>query len=180
LTPFLLNQETLCLHEDFITLWLAKITLTPTMQKENPQAVNKLVNYQLKAAKVLHNAFMATEEQKQKFNSEMGLQGEIVELKGTINKLENKIDTMGGTLTTFIDNSTINSRQAQKLLFAAKDRINTMLGGAHSIKYKTESRVYFKNLWMDFCKQFEITTYKDLCPVYFNDGFTFISNWSML
>ena len=36
-------------------LWLAKISLTPKMQKENSKAVEKLIAYQLKCAKVLHN-----------------------------------------------------------------------------------------------------------------------------
>lgn len=167
------NQETLCLNEDLVTLWLAKISLTPKMQKENSKAVQKLINYQLKASKVLHNAFMATEEQKQEFYSELGLQGEIVEMK-------EKLDVTINRLNTLIDNSTINSRQAQKLLFAAKDRVGTILGGAHSLKYRKESRVYFKNLWNQFCENFGVSTYKDLNPVNFNDGFTFISNWSML
>ncbi|MCD3328448.1 hypothetical protein G8V02_16585, partial [Clostridium botulinum D/C] len=56
----------------------------------------------------------------------------------------------------------------------------TMLGGAHSSKYKKESRMYFKNLWLSFCKEFEVSTYKDLNPLNYNDGFRFINNWSMI
>lgn len=36
-----------CIKEDFVTLWLAKITLTPTMQREVPWVVEKLAKYQL-------------------------------------------------------------------------------------------------------------------------------------
>ena len=43
-------------------------------------------------------------------------------------------------LNTLIDNSTINSRQASKLLICAKDRVNIILGGANSKEYKKNSR----------------------------------------
>ena len=166
------TQEVLVVKEDFVTLWLAKISLTPKMQKENPKAVEKLVNYQLKCAKVLHNAFMATEEQRQEFYSEMGLKGQIVELN---EKLDNTIIK----LNSLIDSSTINSRQSQKLLTSARERVSTILGGSHSELYKKESRMYFSNLWNSFGKYFETSSYKDLNPVHFSDGFTFISHWSM-
>ncbi|EDS77082.1 hypothetical protein CBC_A1678 [Clostridium botulinum C str. Eklund] len=174
------EQTVLFVNEDFVTLWLAKITLTPKMQKENPQTVKKLINYQLKCAKVLHEAFMGTEKQKQEFFNEMGLTGEIVELKGQIQQNTKELIDTKTQLNTLIDSSTINSRQAQKLLHCAKDRIGTMLGGAHSSKYKKESRMYFKNLWLNFCKEFEVSSYKDLNPLNYNDGFRFINNWSMM
>ena len=43
------DTQVLCLDLDYIPLWLAKIAITPTMQKENPELVNKLIDYQLKA-----------------------------------------------------------------------------------------------------------------------------------
>lgn len=71
------NREILCIKEDVVTLWLAKISLTPKMKKENPKLVEKLVKYQLECAKVLHNAFMDTEEKKEQFFNMMGLEGKI-------------------------------------------------------------------------------------------------------
>ena len=50
-------QEVLCIELGFLPLWLAKITLTPTMQKENPWTVKRLVDFQLKAKDVLEEAF---------------------------------------------------------------------------------------------------------------------------
>ena len=52
------NNATLALMIDYVPLWLAKISITPTMQKENPQLVEKLVTYQLKAKDVLAAAFL--------------------------------------------------------------------------------------------------------------------------
>lgn len=50
-------QEVLCLRNDFITLWLAKISITNSMQETNPELVQKLIAYQLKAKDVLAEAF---------------------------------------------------------------------------------------------------------------------------
>lgn len=174
------KREIIALNEEVITLWLAKIALTPKMQEKNPETVDKLIKYQLKASKVLHNAFMATEEQKQEFYSEMGLQGEIVELKDTINNLEGKIDTMDGTMGILINSATINAHQAKQLNKLVRERISTILGGAHSINYKEKSRMYFKNCWLNLCDQFNVSEYRDLNPLNFSNAVTFVNDWSMM
>lgn len=83
------EQETTCIKENFVTLWLAKISLTPAMQRKNPEAAEKLLNYQLEAADVLHKAFYETEEQKSTFYSRMGLEGRIEVMQVQINNMEN-------------------------------------------------------------------------------------------
>lgn len=52
------NQEVSCLQLDYLPLWLAKISITPTMQRNNPEVVERLVVYQLKAKDVLAAAFL--------------------------------------------------------------------------------------------------------------------------
>lgn len=52
------NKEVLCLQLDYVPLWLAKISITPTMRENNPGLVEKLVNYQLKVKDVLAAAFL--------------------------------------------------------------------------------------------------------------------------
>ena len=37
------SREQLFLYEKVVTLWLAKISLTPSMQKKNPEAYSKLL-----------------------------------------------------------------------------------------------------------------------------------------
>lgn len=51
-------QRVQCIDNEFIPLWLAKISITPAMQRERPEVADKLVQYQLKAQKVLANAFL--------------------------------------------------------------------------------------------------------------------------
>lgn len=52
------NNETIAVKLDFIPLWLAKISITPTMEAETPELAEKLMEYQLKAKDVLAAAFL--------------------------------------------------------------------------------------------------------------------------
>ena len=163
--------------EKFVTLWLAKISLTPSMQRKNPDAVKKLLKYQLETADVLHKAFYKTEEQKDMFNSNMGLEGQIVGIQVQINSMENMMCEQMEKLENVIDSMTLSTRQQQKLYQAAKDRINILLGGAHSVHYKENARSYFINLWNNFKERYSCGSYKDLNPRYYNEAFAFISAW---
>jgi hypothetical protein len=51
-------REVQCIDNEFIPLWLAKISITPNMQAEQPEVADKLVQYQLKAKDVLADAFI--------------------------------------------------------------------------------------------------------------------------
>lgn len=52
------SNETVALKMDFIPLWLAKISITPSMKENSPELVEKLITYQLKAKDVLAEAFL--------------------------------------------------------------------------------------------------------------------------
>ena len=52
------DQEVLCLALDFVPLWLAKISITPTMEVDNPELATTLEQYQLRAKDVLAAAFL--------------------------------------------------------------------------------------------------------------------------
>mgnify|MGYP000703817366 FL=1 len=171
------EQETLCVVEDYVTLWLAKISLTPTMRRNNPEGVQKLVLYQLKAAKTLHEAFFGTEEQKQEFFNDLGLTGRIEGMQVQINAMEDLLGEQTEMLNKMMENMTLSTRQQQKLYKAAKDRINKLLDGAHGTKYKCYSKSYFINMWNELKEKFGCSSYKDLNPMYYNEAFDFIAEW---
>lgn len=79
------------------------------------------------------------------------------------------ITTCAAVFKNMIDYSTINYKQQQDLLQTARKRVNNLLGGAHTPEYKEYSRIYFKNLWQDFCKAFDCGSYKDLNPLYMTE-----------
>lgn len=171
------EQETLCVVEDYVTLWLAKISLTPTMKRNNPEGVQKLVLYQLKAAKTLHEAFFGTEEQKQEFFNDLGLTRRIEGMQVQINAMEDLLGEQAEMLGKVVENMTLSTRQQQKLYKAAKDRINKLLDGAHSHRYKCYSKSYFINMWNELKEKFGCSSYKDLNPLFYNEAFDFIAEW---
>ena len=170
-------RTTLVLSEKFVPMWLAQIRLTPTMKKESPKAVNTLLTYQLEAADVLHKAFYETEEQKDAFHSKLGLEGRIEGMQVQINNMENMLCEQMEKLDSVMDNMTLSTRQQQKLYKEAKDRINYLLGGAHSAEYKENAKSYFINLWNGLKSLYECGSYKDLNPKYYDEALDYISSW---
>ncbi len=51
-------RETNCINRRAIPLALAKISITPTMRRDQPELVSKLIRYQEECADVLYNHFM--------------------------------------------------------------------------------------------------------------------------
>ena len=98
-----------------------------------------------------------------------------------INNMEELLGEQNNMLTRVVDNMTLTTRQQQRIYKAAKDRINHLLGGAHSKEYKENSKSYFINLWNGLKSQFGCgSSYKDLNPIYFEDAMQFISTWEYI
>lgn len=57
------QQNTLCLKLDYVPLWLAKIAITPRMERETPELAARLEQYQLRAKDVLAAAFLSQTKQ---------------------------------------------------------------------------------------------------------------------
>lgn len=92
-----------------------------------------------------------------------------------INNMEEMLGEQNMMLSRVVDNMTLTTRQQQRIYKAAKDRINHLLGGAHSEEYKDNSKSYFINLWNSLKSKFGCgSSYKDLNPVYFEDVMEFI------
>lgn len=94
-----------------------------------------------------------------------------------INNMEEMIGEQNMMLTRVVDNMTLTTRQQQKLYKAAKDRINHLLGGAHSSEYKQNAKSYFINLWNGLKSLYGCASYKDLNPIYYGKAFDYISTW---
>lgn len=83
-------QEVLCIELDFLPLWLAKISITPSMQENNPQAVENLVTYQLKAKDVLAEAFLPQAQPKTQAELIAMIAQQGVEQERRINAVEQR------------------------------------------------------------------------------------------
>lgn len=172
------TREVICIQEKFVPMWLAQITLTPKMKKENPEAVSKLLRYQLEAADVLHTAFYKTDRQKELLHESLGLEGKILKMEEQIVAFTETIKEQAERLDKVMDNMTIDTKKQSRIQKAAKERVSELLGGAHSGLYKAKGALYFANLWHQFREQFECGTYKDLSPNDFDDAMSFIQSWT--
>lgn len=172
------TREVICIQEKFVPMWLAQITLTPKMKKENPEAVSKLLRYQLEAADVLHTAFYKTDRQKELLHESLGLEGKILKMEEQIVAFTETIKDQAERLNKVMDNMTIDTKKQSRIQKAAKERVSELLGGAHSGLYKAKGALYFANLWHQFREQFECGTYKDLSPNDFEDAIDFIESWT--
>lgn len=95
-----------------------------------------------------------------------------------INNIESMMEEQREDVKSVVDNMTLSTRQQQKLYKAAKDRINHLLGGAHSQEYKENSKSYFINLWNNLKSYFECGgSYKDLNTKYFDLAIDYIASW---
>lgn len=87
------------------------------------------------------------------------------------------LTTCAAVFQSMIEFTTINYKQQQELLQLARKRVNQLLGGAHSLEYKEWSRIYFKNLWLNFAEYFQCGTYKDLNPIYMDSAKNYLNTW---
>ncbi|MCM1334166.1 MAG: ORF6C domain-containing protein [Bacteroides sp.] len=171
------EQVALCLKEEFVPMWLAQIRLTPAMQKNNPQAVEKLLRYQLRATQVLHEAFNGTEEKAESFYKDMGLSGKIENICSDMLTLTDRVDTLADRVGTLIDTVTINTHQQQELSKLARSRVSALLGGTASPEYKKMAKTYFKRLWISVCDALHVSTYKDINPKQLESAKRMVSAW---
>ncbi|CUB52071.1 hypothetical protein BN2127_JRS10_01591 [Bacillus subtilis] len=61
-------QEVLCMELNYLPLWLAKISITPSMRLNQPELTQNLIMYQLKAKDVLADAFLKKEARPKQSN----------------------------------------------------------------------------------------------------------------
>ena len=96
------EQEILCLNIDFIPLWLAKISITPSMKENNPELVDKLVKYQLKAKDVLAEAFI--KKPKSSAESLLMYAQQFYEQEQRMSAIEDDMRKLEAKVTTHDDN----------------------------------------------------------------------------
>lgn len=96
---------------------------------------------------------------------------QMVEFKDALEKQTKAFDKS-------ISNMTLSTSQQNKVHRAVKDRVGSLLGGAHSSLYKEKSRMYFANLWNDLKAELECgSRWQDLNPAYMEEAMSWIRYW---
>lgn len=97
---------------------------------------------------------------------------QMVEFKDALEKQTKAFDKS-------ISNMTLSTSQQNKVHRAVKDRVSSLLGGAHSDLYKEKSRMYFANLWNNLKAEFECgSRWQDLNPAYMEEAMNWIRYWN--
>lgn len=89
------EREVFCLKLDYLPIWLAKISITPTIQKDHPKLADKLLEYQLKAKDILAEAFMPKQDMPQTTDGKIALlaQGHT-ELKAEVDSIREDLESL--------------------------------------------------------------------------------------
>lgn len=125
------NQEVLAIDIDYIPLWLAKISITPKMKEQQPEVVEKLVEYQLKAKDVLAQAFVhkkptsAMEELRLHYKALEEHSQEIQEVRAEVADLK--------------DNMPLFNIECKEIQSLVKKKGTSVLGGYKSNAYNDNS-----------------------------------------
>lgn len=159
------NSNILCLELNFLPLWLAKFSITPTMQRENPDLVNKLIDYQLHAKDVLAAAFLNKEPEirpkpKTKGNilqvqlPEINVPDYSDEIKIMTDKMQRLIDD-NILLNNKIDQLYVNMGKFSQLML--QDKVNNSVSAAIETKEKTVAKS--RRSQKDECKEWKNAQY---------------------
>lgn len=125
------NNEVLAIDIDYLPMWLAKISITPKMKAQQPEVVEKLVEYQLKAKDVLARAFVhkkptsAMEELRMHYRALEEHSQEIQEVKAEVADLK--------------DNMPLFNVECKEIQSLVKKTGTKVLGGYKSNAYNDNS-----------------------------------------
>lgn len=153
------NNETVGMRIDFVPLWLAKINITPSMLKDNPDLADKLLQYQLKAKDILAAAFIPQQPQfPQTTNDKIVLlaQGHM-EVVQRVDGLEKRFDKFEKSLPLL-------PNEADEVSNAVKKRVVEVLGGKTAQAYKNRGicQKAFKDAYRELKRNFNVSRYKDI------------------
>lgn len=160
------EREVFCLKLDYLPIWLAKISITPTIQKSHPDLADKLLNYQLKAKDILAAAFLPKQS-----GESVDLRKQIqVIAKGT-DELYQRVDAVSGevqTVKTELENlkndMPVFTADAKDIQSDLRKKAVESLGGYKSNAYNDRSiRGYvFADIQRELKRQFDVKRYDQI------------------
>lgn len=164
-------REVQCIENDFVPLWLAKITITPNMQKDQPEVADKLVQYQLRAKDALAAAFI----QKPKSMTAM----EMLRLQ---TKAMTELDDRVSTVEDKLENQmTIDHGKQRTIQNLVSSRVYKRIEENVKIGYENNIQqcrpLYFQSLYHDLKNRFGVASYRDIKVSQYDDAVKYIESW---
>lgn len=164
------NNQAVAIKLDFVPLWLAKISITPTMESDNPELADRLEQYQLRAKDVLAAAFLPTVHKEPRSAMEMlRLQSQAMfELDERVNVLEDKLENQ----------MTIDHGQQRELQKAVSRRVLDRAATVIPAWALDEQRPkFFASLYRDLKNRFGVPSYRDIRPADYPSAMAYVENW---
>ena len=164
------NNQAVAIKLDFVPLWLAKISITPTMESENPDLADRLEQYQLRAKDVLAAAFLPTVHKEPRSAMEMlRLQSQAMfELDERVNVLEDKLENQ----------MTIDHGQQRELQKAVSRRVLDRAATVIPAWALDEQRPkFFASLYRDLKNRFGVPSYRDIRPADYPSAMAYVETW---
>jgi len=153
-------QETYCIDIKKLPLALAKLEITPKMEKDMQELSEKLEEYQDKCADVLAAAFLPTGEKG--FEDIMIAQLQEQKIKENVDRVERKADLIDGDLQKFKRDMPILGIEESRITATVRKMGVKCLGGKESPAYKDRSlrsKVY-SDIYGQLKREFGVGTYK--------------------
>lgn len=165
------NNEAVALDIDYIPLWLAKISITPAMQREQPEVAERLVKYQLKAKDVLAAAFLGTRSPTTAMEMIRLQNKAMVELDDRLATVEDKLENQ----------MTIDHNKQRTIQNLVASRIYKRI--QENVKIGFENNIqkcrpfYFQSLYRDLKNRFGVASYRDIRISQYDDAVNYVNNW---
>lgn len=158
------EREVFCLKLDYLPIWLAKISITPTIQKSHPDLADKLLNYQLKAKDILAAAFLPKQQQLPQTTGEkiaLLAQG-YTELGQRVDEVDSKVDGVKAEIESLKLDLPILPIEAETITNAVKARGVKVMGGKDSNAYRDRSIVntVYRDIYSQIYRNFGVRSYK--------------------
>ena len=152
-------KDVFCIRNDFVPLWLARISITEKTRKEHPELSNKLIEYQLNAKDVLAEAFMPKQN-----TMPQDTDGKIALLAQGHIELRQEVDEIKADLESLKMDLPVLPIEADRITEAVKKKGVSVLGGKQSNAYNNRSlkQKVYNNIYSNLKYNFGVRSYKSI------------------
>lgn len=153
------TQEVFCIRNDFIPLWLTKISITQKTREERPEFSKKLLEYQLKAKDILAEAFLPKQNDFPKTT-----QAQIQLLAQGNVELNQRVDDIQAEVKALKDGMPVFQSDAKDIQNALRKKAIEVLGGKDSNAYNDNSihGYAFADIQIELRRQFGVKRYDQI------------------
>lgn len=159
------EKDVFCLKNDYLPIWLAKISITPNIQKNKPELADKLLEYQLKAKDILAAAFLPQQESTKDIHGQIKLLAQGTdELYQRVDEVNTKVNGIKEELETFKLELPLFPEDADEVRRELNKKVVSYLGGKDSNAYHDRSiqRKAFIDAYRELKRNFDVSSYKSI------------------